>query len=208
MPDFEFEKHYLEEGFTAIAGVDEVGRGCLAGPIVAGAVIFDNYKRKAKFKEIDDSKILTLEKRVELDKLIRRNAADFAIGVCSVEEINKFGIGAANIMAFERALNGLKECDFALIDGRHFRGFSYSYKCLEKGESKSFSIAAASIIAKVYRDNTMIDLASEFPEYNFENNKGYGCKKHYEALEHYGPCKLHRKLFLRKFNAHNKQTLF
>lgn len=207
-PNFKYELKCSKTNFL-IAGVDEVGRGALAGPIVAGAVIFHEYENIIQeLKEVKDSKVLTHGKRMELDDLVKSKAHDFSIGVVSVEEIDHYGIGAANVTAFQRALKGLKKCDFALIDGRKFRGFDYKYLCLEKGESKSLSIAAASIIAKVYRDNLMEKLLKD-DIYHFAENKGYGCKNHYEALEKYGPSIHHRKTFLKKFdNTKNQISLF
>lgn len=198
MPNFEIELGLLKQGYKSVAGVDEVGRGALAGPIVAAAVVFNGYEDLLdKLNGIDDSKKLSPKKRAELDPVIRELAGDVSIGEVSVEEIDKFGIGAANVMAFERALDGLKKIDFVLIDGRKFRGFRYSYRCLEKGESKSLSIAAASIVAKVYRDDLMVKLHDEISEYDFKSNKGYGGKKHYAKLFETGPSKHHRKSFLK-----------
>lgn len=199
MPSFEHELNLLPK-YKYIAGVDEVGRGSLAGPIVAAAVVFDDYsKLENELKDVNDSKKLTSKKREKLDLLIREKAKDIGIGEVDVIEIDAVGIGVANIMAFERALKNLKRCDFALIDGRKFRGFSYKFSCLEKGESKSLSIAAASIIAKVYRDNLMIDLAKSMNKYDFVNNKGYGSKSHFADIDKYGLSVHHRKSFLRKY---------
>lgn len=207
IPNFKYEIEYSER-YSAIAGVDEVGRGSIAGPIVAAAVVFDDYtKIKKKLKGVDDSKKITPQKREDLDIVIKKMAADYSIGVVSVEEIDSVGIGAANVMAFKRALDGLKKCDFALIDGRRFRGFEYLYLCLEKGESKSLSIAAASIIAKVYRDNLMVEIAKECDHYDFAGNKGYGCDRHYADLKQFGLSKHHRKSFL-KFLGDCQQPMF
>lgn len=206
-PNFNFEIEFSKQ-YGVVAGVDEVGRGALAGPIVASAVVFSNYSKiKKSIGKIRDSKILTPPEREVLDKIIRSEAADFAIGEVSVEEIDKFGIGAANVMAFKRALDGLKKCDFALIDGRRFHGLDRQFVCLEKGESKSISIAAASIIAKVYRDHLMSELKIVNNLYDFSSNKGYGCKKHFEDLEKYGLSEYHRKSFLNCMEKES-QTLF
>jgi len=205
-PTFQIEIE-LNNTYKTVAGVDEVGRGALAGPIVAAAVIFESYdKIKRKLKGVNDSKVLSSKAREELDPLIRTVATDFAIGEVSHEEIDKVGIGAANVIAFKRALDKLKKVDLALIDGRRFRGFEYAYRCLEKGESKSLSIAAASIIAKVYRDNLMIKLSDDFPEFNFASNKGYGGKTHHDKLKEIGPCPIHRKSFLKWLDK--PRTLF
>lgn len=208
-PNFNFEKKYLEQ-YTFIAGVDEVGRGALAGPIVAAAVIFDKYDKVIKSLDgVNDSKILSAPKRLELDELIKMRAKDFSIVTVGPEEIDKYGIGAANVMAFDRALRGLKKCDFALIDGRKFRGLDIKYCCLIKGESKSISIAAASIIAKVYRDALMQEIHDEVFRYDFASNKGYGSAQHMQALNKYGPSSHHRKSFLVKLNnSQNQISLF
>ncbi len=205
-PTFEYEiKHSINK--KVIAGVDEVGRGALAGPIVAAAVVFENYEKVIlELSGINDSKILTPTKRLEYDELIKSKACDFSIGVIKASEIDKYGIGSANVMAFQRALNGLKKCDFVLIDGKRFRGLDYEYICLEKGESKSISIAAASIIAKVYRDALMQEIHDEVFRYDFASNKGYGSKNHMQALEKFGPSKYHRKTFLKKFNEQVGQS--
>lgn len=205
-PNFKLELE-LQSDYRLIAGVDEVGRGAIAGPIVAGAVVFSDYtKTKRKLKGVNDSKKLTAKMRTELSTLIRELALDFAIGEVSPGEIDSLGIGAANILAFERALNNLKSCHFALIDGRKFRGFSYPFSCHEKGESKSLSIAAASIIAKVYRDELMKEVAMKIDQYSFEQNVGYGGKAHYKALEQFGPSEIHRRTFLNKFYERNQQA--
>ena len=204
-PNFDYEIS-IGDG-QIVAGVDEVGRGALAGPIVAAAVVFENYDNVIQnLIGVNDSKKLTAKKRLELDDLIRKQASDLAIGSVTCEEIDKIGIGAANILAFKRALDQLKKCDFALIDGRYFRGFEYKYRCLEKGESKSLSIAAASIIAKVYRDSLMEELHEEISHYDFYSNKGYGSKNHLEALKKIGPCSHHRKSFLKKIQEKSSQT--
>lgn len=205
LPNFDIEKGLLNQ-YSIIAGVDEVGRGSLAGPIVAAAVVFKKYDNIVdKLNEVNDSKKLTPLKRFELDRIIRKYASDLNIGRVEAEEIDKIGIGAANILAFKRALDGLKKCDLALIDGRPFHGFEYQFHCIEKGESKSISVAAASIIAKVYRDNIMEDIHEEIFRYDFASNKGYGSKHHFEAIEKYGLSHYHRKSFLKKIDNVQKQ---
>lgn len=209
MPNFDLELELTSQGKKCVAGVDEVGRGCLAGPIVAAAVVFQKYEKIInKLSDINDSKVLTAIKREELSRLIKKKAFAFGIGVVEVHEINKFGIGAANIMAFKRALDTIPGIDFVLIDGRKFRGFEYPFRCLEKGESKSISIAAASIIAKVYRDDLMVKLGQEVDSaYAFENNKGYACDQHCQALRTLGPTIHHRKDYIRWLND-EAATLF
>ena len=205
-PTFEIENKFSIQ-YRYISGIDEVGRGALAGPIVAAAVIFDKYEKVISLlSEINDSKILSAPKRLELDELIKTKAKDFSLGIVDSGEIDKFGIGSANVMAFDRAIKGLKKCDFALIDGRKFRGLEIKYACYEKGESKSISIAAASIIAKVYRDALMQEIHDEIFRYDFASNKGYGSAQHILALNKYGPCHHHRKSFLYKINDSKNQT--
>jgi len=204
-PNFDFEKQFQELGYSLIAGVDEVGRGSLAGPIVAGAVIFLDYSKMSLLRGITDSKIISQLNREKYDRKIRKLAYDFAIGEVAEAEIDQMGIGAANILAFRRALDNLRKVDFALIDGRRFRGFTYKYLCLEKGELQSISIAAASIIAKVYRDAKMQNLPNG-ELYGFNENKGYGCKKHFQAIEVHGPSSYHRKTFLRKIFEYQEKT--
>lgn len=207
-PTFEFERELKAQGYKIIAGVDEVGRGCLAGPIVVAAVVFSDYEKVKPLKKINDSKVLTKKQREELSKIVLNKASHFAYGEVTVEEIDKFGIGAANVMAFKRALDKINQCDFALIDGRKFRGFEYKYRCLEKGESKSISIAAASIIAKVYRDSLMQKLHKEIPEYGFETNMGYASDSHCEALRKLGPSLHHRRDFIRWLEESESLPLF
>lgn len=198
LPNFNIETGLLSQ-YSVIAGVDEVGRGSIAGPIVAAAVVFKKYDKVIKnLGGVNDSKKLTPLKRFELDRIIRAKAFDINIGIVEAEEIDKIGIGAANILAFKKALDGLKKCDMALIDGRQFHGFEYQFHCIEKGESKSISVAAASIIAKVYRDNIMEEIHEEIFRYDFASNKGYGSKHHFDAIAKYGLSRYHRKSFLKK----------
>lgn len=196
-PSFEIEIKLRDEGYTLIAGVDEVGRGALAGPIVAAAVVFNIEKKFNGLDKIADSKILGKDDREDVEKIIRKEANLIGIGEVSVSEIDKFGVGKANILAFDRALKDI-EIDFVLIDGRNFMGFNYRYRCIEKGESKSISIAAASIMAKVYRDQIMNELHSYNSIYGFDKHKGYGVKSHIKAIRKHGPSPDHRKSFLRK----------
>jgi len=219
-PSFELEEALYREGHFFIAGIDEVGRGSLAGPIVAGAVIFSKEYfsdkklsnklvipalERTKRQFIDDSKKLTQEQREEFVKVIMEHALDTGIGEVSAAEIDLMGIGKANILAFKRAIDKLKNCDFALIDGRHFRGFDMNYKTVEKGDSKSISIAAASIIAKVYRDNLMKSIDDGI--YDFADHKGYGNPDHIEAIRKNGPCPHHRRSFIRNIWT-NQDSLF
>ncbi len=206
-PSFKIEIKLRSEGYDLIAGVDEVGRGALAGPIVAAAVVFDVEKKFKGSNKIADSKILDKDDREDVEKIIRKEASLIGIGEVSVSDIDKFGIGKANILAFDRALQDI-EIDFVLIDGRKFHGFNYKYRCIEKGESKSISIAAASIIAKVYRDNLMCKLHTSNSIYGFNRHKGYGAKSHVDAIKTHGPSAHHRKSFLKKILSDKESGFF
>lgn len=198
-PTFKEEKELIRNGYAIIAGLDEVGRGALAGPIVAAAVVLDVDKTFYGLGKVADSKSLVSSEREKLDRHIQKGAQTIGIGVVEASDVDRFGIGKANILAFHRALDTIK-IDFALIDGRHFRGFEYNYRCLIKGELKSISIAAASIVAKVHRDNLMDSLNQDISIYGFNKHKGYGTKSHIEALLKHGPSRHHRKSFLKKLD--------
>ncbi|WP_374364138.1 ribonuclease HII [Cloacibacterium sp.] len=176
------------------AGCDEVGRGCLCGPVVAAAVILDaNFDQKL----INDSKKLSFKTRLELDSYIKDNVIDFGIAELSPEFIDQHNILNASIHAMHRALDQLKtRPELILVDGNKFHPYNYiPHQCVIKGDSKILSIAAASILAKNYRDQLMIQLHEEFPEYGWNKNMGYATKTHREALKKYGPTKYHRKSF-------------
>ncbi|MFT3917943.1 ribonuclease HII [Cloacibacterium sp.] len=176
------------------AGCDEVGRGCLCGPVVAAAVILDaNFDQKL----INDSKKLSFKTRLELDSYIKDNVIDFGIAELSPEFIDQHNILNASIHAMHRALDQLKtRPELILVDGNKFHPYNYiPHQCVIKGDSKILSIAAASILAKNYRDQLMIQLHEEFPEYGWNKNMGYATKTHREALKKYGPTKFHRKSF-------------
>lgn len=176
------------------AGCDEVGRGCLCGPVVAAAVILDaNFDQKL----INDSKKLSFKTRLELDSYIKDNVIDFGIAELSPEFIDQHNILNASIHAMHRALDQLKtRPELILVDGNKFHPYNYiPHQCVIKGDSKILSIAAASILAKNYRDQLMIKLHEEFPEYGWNKNMGYATKTHREALKKYGPTKYHRKSF-------------
>jgi len=208
LPDyFNCEIEYSKRGYNLIAGVDEVGRGAIAGPLLAGAVIFNHKKSFKYIEEIKDSKKLSAKKRASLAEIIKKEAENYSTGSVDSVEIDKIGIGAANILAFKRALDGLKKFDLALIDGRLFRGLGCRYFCLTKGEDKSISIAAASIIAKVERDKIMGEL-DQSNKYHFANNKGYGSSSHISAIKKYGLSEYHRKTFFLKTMSHHNLTLF
>ena len=176
------------------AGCDEVGRGCLCGPVVAAAVILDaNFDQKL----INDSKKLSFKTRLELDSYIKDNVIDFGVAELSPEFIDQHNILNASIHAMHRALDQLKtRPELILVDGNKFHPYNYiPHQCVIKGDSKILSIAAASILAKNYRDQLMIKLHEEFPEYGWNKNMGYATKTHREALKKYGPTKYHRKSF-------------
>jgi ribonuclease HII len=188
-----FERDAYRSGYRLIAGVDEVGRGPLAGPVVAAAVVFPpNYKNP----EINDSKLLSPRKRLRLHEIIRQDALTLGLGVIDAVIIDKINILKASLMAMKEALLELLPApDFLLIDGNHPLDFPLPQKTIIKGDSRSVSVAAASIIAKVTRDRIMEIYHRQFPHYNFLKNKGYGTEEHRAAIKIYGPCKLHRRSF-------------
>ena len=184
-------------GLHVICGVDEAGRGPLAGPVCAAAVILPEH---LQIPGLNDSKKLTDKKRRELFPVIQQQAIAYGIGLASAAEIDEINILQATFLAMRRALEQLTVLpEIALIDGNRETDFGLPVKTVVKGDSLSANIAAASVLAKVTRDNIMVELASQYPEYDFEIHKGYGTKAHYEALRTYGPCPIHRKSFLKKF---------
>ncbi len=194
-PTFEamtlFERQVARSGSRSIAGVDEAGRGPLAGPIVAAAVILGH-----PVPGVDDSKRLTAARREELYDVLTSGPHTVCVHVVDNDTIDSEGIQTANYMAMARALEGLDPpADFALVDGFTIRGCAAPQLRIVKGDQRSQSIAAASIIAKVTRDRIMCELDSEFPEYGFARHKGYGTRDHLVALEMHGPCRVHRKSF-------------
>lgn len=194
---WEIEDENYAEGFQVICGVDEAGRGPLAGPVCAAAVILPPHTR---IPGLNDSKKLTDKKRRELFPVICEQALAYGIGMATEQEIDEINILQATFLAMQRALDGLQvRPDLALIDGNRQKDFGLPVKTVVKGDSLSANIAAASVLAKVTRDDLMIRQAEQFPEYGFEIHKGYGTKAHYAALEQYGPSPIHRMTFLRKF---------
>lgn len=173
------------------AGTDEAGRGCLAGPVFAAAVIFppDYFNN-----EINDSKQLSEKKRSALRDIIISDALTYGVATCSNQEIDKFNILNCSIMAMHRSLDILTvKPEFIIIDGNRFKPYGATpYKTIVKGDAKFLSIAAASILAKTFRDEFMISIDQEFPQYNWRKNKGYPTKDHREAIVEYGLCKYHR----------------
>ena len=197
MTMWEIEEEIYAEGYTVICGVDEAGRGPLAGPVCAAAVILP---RGHQIPSLNDSKKLTDKKRRELFPLIKEQAIAYGIGMASHEEIDEINILQATYLAMERAISQLEgKADMALIDGNRAKDFGMAVRTVVKGDSLSANIAAASVLAKVTRDDLMVEMAKEFPGYGFEVHKGYGTKAHYEALRNMGPCAIHRMTFLKKF---------
>ena len=185
------------DGYTVICGVDEAGRGPLAGPVCAAAVILPD---KLELPGLNDSKKLSDKKRRELFPLIKEQAIAYGIGLASEQEIDEINILQATFLAMERAIAQLEgKADLALIDGNRAKDFGLPVKTVVKGDSLSASIAAASILAKVTRDDMMEAYANDYPGYGFEIHKGYGTKAHYAALTEKGACPIHRMTFLKKF---------
>ena len=190
------ENEIYEEGFRLLCGVDEAGRGPLAGPVCAAAVILP---RGLAIVDLNDSKKLTEQKREALFHVICEKALSFGIAFASVEEIEEFNILNATFLAMNRALAQLDpRPELALIDGNRNTGIQTPSRCVVKGDARCADIAAASILAKVTRDRYMLEMAEQYPEYHFEQHKGYGTRLHYEALRKYGPSPIHRMSFLKK----------
>lgn len=190
------ENEIYGEGFRLLCGVDEAGRGPLAGPVCAAAVILP---RGLEIEGLNDSKKLTEKKREELYGVICKEALSFGIAFATVEEIEERNILGATFLAMNRALEQLDpQPELALIDGNRNTGILVPSRCVVKGDAKCADIAAASILAKVTRDRYMLEQAKLYPEYRFEQHKGYGTKLHYKALREYGPSPIHRMSFLKK----------
>ena len=194
--NWDIENKIKSEGYTVICGCDEAGRGPLAGPVFAAAVILPE---NIDIPKLNDSKKLTEKQRDKLFDLIKESALDYCIAQASVEEIEEINILNASMLAMKRAVDGLNtKPDFALIDGNIARGFDIPATPIIKGDALSPSIAAASILAKVARDRYCLEMDKAHPEYGFAKHKGYGTKDHREALLKYGPSPMHRKSFLKK----------
>ena len=198
---WEIEEGYYAQGIRIICGVDEAGRGPLAGPVCAAAVILPEH---LELPDLTDSKKLTDKKRRELYPIIKEQAIAYGIGFADEKEIDEINILQATFLAMSRALEqlGVKP-DLALIDGNREKDFGIPVKTVVKGDSLSANIAAASVLAKVTRDDLMVEMAQQYPEYGFEIHKGYGTKAHYAALREHGPCAIHRMSFLKKFYGNN-----
>ncbi len=194
---WEIENSLYSETVQLICGVDEAGRGPLAGPVCAAAVILP---RDLQIPGLTDSKKLTDKKRRELFPVIQEQAIAYGIGLASEQEIDEINILQATFLAMRRALDQLSvRPDLTLIDGNRETDFGLPVKTVVKGDSLSANIAAASILAEVTRDNIMIQMSEQYPEYGFEIHKGYGTKAHYAALTEHGASPVHRRSFLKKF---------
>ena len=194
---WQIEDELFANGIAVICGVDEAGRGPLAGPVCAAAVILPPH---LEIPGLDDSKKLSDKRRRELFPIIKEQAIAYGIGLASHEEIDEINILQATFLAMKRALAQLEgKADFALIDGNRETDFGIPVQTVVKGDSRSANIAAASVLAKVTRDDIMEAMAEEYPQYGFEIHKGYGTKAHYAALTAHGPSPIHRMSFLKKF---------
>lgn len=206
MPNWEYEERAAAAGYTAVCGVDEAGAGPLAGPVYAGAVILPFG---LELPYLNDSKQVTPKRRDQLFDLIREKAIAWSVASVTAEEIDEMDILNARMLAMQRAIDGLvPPADYALIDGNRDHGSRCAvvtaHETIVKGDSRSTSIAAASILAKVSRDRHMEKLAEEYPQYLFDQHKGYGTKLHYAMLDQYGPSPVHRKTFLSKWEARRR----
>ena len=195
MPTFEYEEKHHLEGYTAVCGCDEAGRGPLCGPVVAAAVILP---LGLEIEGLNDSKKLSEKKREALFDIIKEKAVAYAIAEVSPKEIDEINILNASMLAMRRAVEALPvKADFALIDGNCSRGFEIPTETVVKGDAKSYSIAAASILAKVTRDRGCIELDKEYPQYGIAKHKGYPTKDHMDAVRKYGPAPIYRMSFLK-----------
>ena len=191
---FEFDKDFYNKGLSFVSGVDEAGRGPLAGPVVAAAVILP---KDIFIDGVNDSKKLTPKKRNLLFEKIKQSAVSYGIGIVDSKTIDEINILQATFLAMKKALEQLSVIpDLLLIDGNHIiPNLKYNQQAIISGDAKSACIACASILAKVTRDNMMLEYAKKYPQDNFEKHKGYGTKAHIEAIEKFGPCPIHRMTF-------------
>jgi len=189
----EIELSLWGKGIRTIAGIDEAGRGPLAGPVVAAAVIFPEGTH---IPGVDDSKKLSEKKREELFLRIKEQALSVGVGIVGHETIDRINILQATILAMHKAVDELNvKPDYLIVDGNSFRHETYPYQNIIDGDAKCFTIAAASIVAKVTRDELMREYHARYPLYGFAQNKGYGTKQHIEAIRRYGVCDIHRRSF-------------
>lgn len=194
--DYGFEQSALNKGYKSVCGIDEAGRGPLAGPVYAAAVILPIG---AEIDGLNDSKKLSEKKREELFDIINEIAISVSVGIATEKEIDEINILQATFLAMKRAIEGLEiSADYAIIDGNRAPELEIPSETVIKGDGKVMSVAAASIIAKVSRDRFMLKMAEEYPEYQFEKHKGYGTRLHYEMIEKYGVSPIHRRSFLKK----------
>lgn len=192
----EYENKASSKGYQYICGVDEAGRGPLAGPVCAAAVILPP---DTVIEGVNDSKKLSEKKREALFDVIKAEAVSYSVAYADVEEIEALNILNATMLAMKRAIEGLDiQADYAMIDGNRPPNLAIDSECIIKGDAKSMSIACASILAKVSRDRLLYQYAKEYPQYQFDKHKGYGTKAHVEAIKQYGPCPYHRMSFLGK----------
>ena len=196
MPDFSYENEAAKNGYKYICGVDEAGRGPLAGPVCAAAVILPE---NCEIEGLNDSKKISEKKRELLYDIIIEKAVAYSIAYGTLEEIEQYNILEATYLAMNRAIDGLSvKSDFALIDGNRVpKNITVPCETVIKGDSKSYSIAAASILAKVTRDRLLLEYDEKYPQYGFASHKGYGTKAHYEAIAQHGVCEVHRLSFLK-----------
>ncbi len=196
MPTLEIEQLLWQNGYRFIAGIDEAGRGPLAGPVVAAAVVFEPGKL---IEGVRDSKQLSEKKREALYQVIVDECLAYGIGIVPPEEIDRINIRNATFKAMRKALGAMKQVpDFLLIDGEELPDSLYPQEAIVGGDDKSFTIAAASILAKVTRDRLMREYHLQYPQYRFDRHKGYGTQLHREMILKYGPSPIHRKSFLKK----------
>lgn len=194
---WEIEEQFYGRGFSVICGVDESGRGPLAGPVCAAAVILPEH---CEIAGLDDSKKLSDKRRRELFPIIQEKALAWGVAFASESEIDEINILQATFLAMKRAVSQLSvKPGLLLIDGNRETDFGLPVQTVVRGDSLSANIAAASVLAKVTRDDRMLELAKIYPEYGFDIHKGYGTRAHYEALQKFGPCPVHRRSFLKKF---------
>ena len=203
MDFYQFEREAAAGGFAAVCGVDEAGAGPLAGPVYAAAVVLP---AGLEIPYLNDSKQVTPKRRDALFDAIREQAVSWSVASVSAEEIDELDILNARILAMNRAIAGLEPAaDFALVDGNRDHGsrcaIALPHRTIVRGDSRSASVAAASILAKVSRDRWMEELDRQYPQYRFAQHKGYGTKLHYAMLDTYGPCPVHRRSFLKKWEA-------
>ncbi|MCK4540045.1 ribonuclease HII [Candidatus Parcubacteria bacterium] len=198
MPNLKLEKTFFQKGAKFIGGIDEAGRGPLAGPVVAACVVLDaNFKINKEIQEIKDSKKISASKREKLTDVIFESFIEVGIGLCDHTTIDRINILQATFLAMKKAIGALKQKpDFILLDGKFpIPDISIRQKAIINGDNLALSIAAASIAAKVKRDEIMLELHEKYPQYGFDKHKGYGTKLHMEALQKYGHCLVHRKSF-------------